>query len=192
MALSTARMHKVRGRPPLLAGDQLFDPLPFLVGQVAWVGFFVHLPILHNPGRLFRQALRETETSALSVRLGNYSASHFEGSAYCIVSSSLIKIVGPSFAVGFLAREHMKDTAHDRVCHGDHRPILPTTCRQALIQRREIRPLGSYGGMGELGQDSSEGTIPLAGFARALLARTFIVARGHAGPCRQTRCSFKP
>src|SRR5207249_11273611 len=36
----------------------IFDPLPFLVGQVAWIYFFVHLPILHNPRRLFRQALR--------------------------------------------------------------------------------------------------------------------------------------
>src|SRR6266478_2400414 len=38
-------------------GDHLFDPLPFLVGQVAWIYFFVHLPIVHNPRRLFRQAL---------------------------------------------------------------------------------------------------------------------------------------
>ena len=27
-------------------GDQLFDPLPLLVGQVAWIDFFVHLPIV--------------------------------------------------------------------------------------------------------------------------------------------------
>jgi hypothetical protein len=76
---------------------------------------------------------------------------------HCGVSSSLIKIVGPSFAVGFLAREHVKDTAHDHVCHSDNRPILPTPCREALIQRREIRPLRAYGGMGELGQDGSRG-----------------------------------
>ena len=38
--------------------DQIFDPLPFLVGQVAWIYFFVHIPMLHNPRRLFRQALR--------------------------------------------------------------------------------------------------------------------------------------
>ena len=86
----------------------------------------------------------------------------------------------------------MKDTAHERVCHGNNRPILPTTCRKALIQRREIRPLRPYGGMGELGQDGSQGPIPLASFARTLLARTFIVARGHAGPCGQPRCGFKP
>ena len=80
---------------------------------------------------------------------------------YCVVSSSLIKIVGPSFAIGFLAREHVKDTTHDRVGHSDNRPILPTPCREALIQRREICPLGPYGGMGELGQDGSEGAIPI-------------------------------
>jgi hypothetical protein len=38
--------------------DHIFDPLPFLVGQVAWICFFVHIPMLHNPRRLFRQALR--------------------------------------------------------------------------------------------------------------------------------------
>src|SRR6266581_1877442 len=38
--------------------DHLFDPLPFLVGQVAWICLFIHIPILHNPRRLFRQALR--------------------------------------------------------------------------------------------------------------------------------------
>ena len=54
---------------------------------------------------------------------------------HCVVSSSLIEIVGPSFAVGFLARKHVKDTAHDRVCHGDNRPILPTTCREGLCRK---------------------------------------------------------
>src|SRR5215468_7897076 len=39
-------------------GDQIFAPLPFLVGQVAWVYCFVHIPMLHNSRRLFRQALR--------------------------------------------------------------------------------------------------------------------------------------
>ena len=46
--------------------DHLFDPLPFLVGQVAWICFFVHIPMLHNPRRLFRQALSST--------LSNYAA----------------------------------------------------------------------------------------------------------------------
>src|SRR5215468_756053 len=41
------------------SGDHIFDPLPFLVGQVAWVYCFVHIPMLHNSRRLFRQALRD-------------------------------------------------------------------------------------------------------------------------------------
>src|SRR4029450_1473984 len=46
------------GASPAFGGwDHLFDPLPFLVGQVAWICFFVHIPMLHNPRRLFRQAL---------------------------------------------------------------------------------------------------------------------------------------
>src|ERR1700720_1697435 len=49
--------------------DQIFDPLPFLVGQVAWIYFFVHIPILHNPRRLFRQALRDGRHSARSDRI---------------------------------------------------------------------------------------------------------------------------
>src|SRR5215471_17537491 len=44
-------------------GDQLFDPLPFFVGQVAWICFFVHTPMLHNSRRLFRQALRSSGKS---------------------------------------------------------------------------------------------------------------------------------
>src|SRR6266478_3029483 len=39
-------------------GNQIFDPLPFLVSEVAWIYFFVHLHILHNLRRLFRQALK--------------------------------------------------------------------------------------------------------------------------------------
>jgi hypothetical protein len=42
------------------SGAHIFDPLPFLVGQVAWICFFVHTSMLHNPQRLFRQALSST------------------------------------------------------------------------------------------------------------------------------------
>jgi hypothetical protein len=31
----------------------------FFVGQVAWICFFLHIPILHNSRRLFRQALSD-------------------------------------------------------------------------------------------------------------------------------------
>src|SRR5215470_12485646 len=48
-------------------GDQLFDPLPFFVGQVAWICFFVHTPMLHNSRRLFRQALRASAMATPSM-----------------------------------------------------------------------------------------------------------------------------
>ena len=41
-------------------GDQLFDPLPFFVGQVAWICLVMHIAVLDNPRRLFRQALSST------------------------------------------------------------------------------------------------------------------------------------
>src|SRR2546421_11695493 len=31
-----------RASPAFGGGDQLFDPLPFFVGQVAWICFFIH------------------------------------------------------------------------------------------------------------------------------------------------------
>src|ERR671932_332373 len=52
--------------------DHLFDPLPFLVGQVAGIRFFVHTPMLHNPRRLFRQALRQGKHSWLLSLLGTW------------------------------------------------------------------------------------------------------------------------
>src|SRR5215475_5805936 len=49
-----------RASTALSGWDHLFDPLPCLIGQVAWICFFVHIPMLHNPRRLFRQALSTT------------------------------------------------------------------------------------------------------------------------------------
>src|ERR1700687_5382554 len=59
-------------------GDQLSNPRPFLVGQIAWIYFFVHISILPNPRRLFRQALRTRptvrRTLTRSVRMGSCSS----------------------------------------------------------------------------------------------------------------------
>src|SRR4030095_16808684 len=56
-------------------GDHIFDPLPFLVGQVAWVYCFVHNPMLHNPRRLFRQALK-TEYQSIPQGVRSSPPSH--------------------------------------------------------------------------------------------------------------------
>src|SRR5918999_4604976 len=39
-------------------GYEPFDRIPLLVGEVAWIQFFVHVPILSDRRGLFRQALR--------------------------------------------------------------------------------------------------------------------------------------
>ncbi len=44
-----------------------------------------------------------------------------------------VKIVGPQFAVHFIAGEHVKDTTHNGVRHGNDGPLLPTTYSEALI-----------------------------------------------------------
>jgi hypothetical protein len=104
----------------------------------------------------------------------------------------LAKIVSPEFAIRFLAGKQMKNTDHDRMRYSDDRSLLPTTCGKALIERGEIRVLGPHGSMRELGQDRSEGAMAPAGFARALLAHTFVVAWGHTGPPRAARSQTVP
>src|SRR5262245_55879984 len=53
-----------RASPTFGGGDQLFDPLRFFVGQVAWICLFIHISILHNPRRLLRQALTDAKAVA--------------------------------------------------------------------------------------------------------------------------------
>jgi hypothetical protein len=40
------------------------------------------------------------------------------------LSPPFVKIVGPQFPVFFLAGEHVKDTTHHGVRHGNDRPLL--------------------------------------------------------------------
>ena len=44
-----------------------------------------------------------------------------------------VKIVGPEFAVRFIAGEHVKDTAHDGVRYGNDGPLLSTAYGEALV-----------------------------------------------------------
>src|SRR5262249_10929990 len=44
-----------------------------------------------------------------------------------------VKIIGPQFTVTFIAREHVKDTTHNGVRHGNDGPLLPTADGQTLI-----------------------------------------------------------
>jgi hypothetical protein len=53
-----------------------------------------------------------------------------------------VKILGPQFTILFIAREHVKDTTHHGVRHGNDGPFLPPADGEALIEGRQIRVLG--------------------------------------------------
>ena len=51
-------MHKVRQHPPAFGGEiSSLISLPFFVGQVAWICFFIHILILHNRTKTFPDRL---------------------------------------------------------------------------------------------------------------------------------------
>src|SRR5262245_17110095 len=70
-------------------------------------------------------------------------------------------------------------------------PLLSTAYGEALIEDGERGVLCPHSGVGELGQERPEGAIALPRFARALLARTFILPWCHTGPCGQARGGLK-
>lgn len=79
----------------------------------------------------------------------------------------------------------MKRTDHDGVGHRDDGLFLPPTSAQTLVQVGQIHLLRLDGCMGDLGQVRAQGAITLAGLARPLFPRTFIIARGHPHRGRQ-------
>src|SRR5215510_2062061 len=69
--------------------------------------------------------------------------------------------------------------------------LLSMAYGEALIEGGERGVLCPHSGVGELGQERPEGAIALPRFARALLARTFILPWCHTGPCGQARGGLK-
>jgi hypothetical protein len=74
-----------------------------------------------------------------------------------------IEVMGHEILRGFLAREHAKGTDNHRVRDGDDGPFLPPSGRQAVIQGRQVRPLGARRGVGQLREDRPEGLVPRRG-----------------------------
>jgi hypothetical protein len=95
-----------------------------------------------------------------------------------------INTVGAHVPIGFLSHQHTKDTGDLRMGHGDHGFLASTTCCQAVRQGRPVGPLGTSRGVGQWSQDGSQGLIPVAGAAVALLACAGIVPRGNPDPGR--------
>jgi hypothetical protein len=92
-----------------------------------------------------------------------------------VVAPLFTKIVGPQFTIRFVAREHMEGTDHDCMSHGHDRLPSPPTGSEALIQGRQIAPLGAGRRMGHLGQPGSEDTVAFARLPRPLFAGALVV-----------------
>jgi hypothetical protein len=99
-------------------------------------------------------------------------------STHKVVPALLVKTVGAQVPIGFLSHQHMKDTGDLRTGHGDNGFLASTTRRHAVRQGRQVGPLGTSRGAGQLSQDGSQGLIPVAGAAVVLLACAGIVPRG--------------
>ncbi len=136
--------------------DHLFDPLPFFVGQVAWIYFFAHLPILHNLRRLFRQALRSRpDVAGLASDDGAVVMN-----PYCLLSEEEREAVAlneaarvvmstradlrPDFALtpeqeaafaNYGPPEAVKATVAARVLSGDPSALIPTAEQMAFVVR---------------------------------------------------------
>ena len=101
------------------------------------------------------------------------------------VLALFVKTVGAQAPIGFLSHQHPKATGALRMGHGDNGFLASTMCPQAVRQGRQVGPLGTSPGVGQLSQEGSQGLIPVAGTAVALLACAGIVPRGDPDPGRQ-------
>src|SRR4030095_9953408 len=94
-------------------GDQIFDPLPFLVSQVAWIDFFVHLPIVPTyedfSDRLFRSHGPHKPQIKYLVLGSGYCASFARAMRTLIERGALIPAthrVPDIYHLGLGTREH--------------------------------------------------------------------------------------
>src|SRR5215475_13285853 len=89
---------------------------------------------------------------------------------------------GAEFPIRLVADENIKHTDQDGVGYGDNRALLPPACGQPAEERREIRPLGMRGTVGQLYEPRPQRTVPLAGFPGAPFPGAFIMAGRDPGP----------
>jgi hypothetical protein len=101
------------------------------------------------------------------------------------VPALFVKTVDAQAPIGFLLHQHTNDTGTLRMGHGDNRFLVSTTCRQAVRQGRQVGPLGTSRGVGQLSQDGLQVLIPVAATAVARLACAGIIPRGDPDPGRQ-------
>ena len=79
----------------------------------------------------------------------------------------------------------MGGTHDDRMRHRHDGALLPSARREALIQGRQVGPLGAGRRMGQLCQARAQGSVAFASLPRAPLPGTLVIARCHPAPGRQ-------
>src|SRR5262252_7263579 len=74
-----------------------------------------------------------------------------------------VKMGGAEFPIWLVADEDIKHTDQDGVGDSDKRALLPPAGGQPAEERRQIRPLGMRGTVGQLHEPRPQRPVPLAG-----------------------------
>ena len=75
-----------------------------------------------------------------------------------------VKMGGAEFPIRLVADADIKHTNQDGVGDGENRTLLPPSCGQPAEERRQRRPFGMRGTVGQLHQPRPQRPVPLAGF----------------------------
>jgi hypothetical protein len=93
-----------------------------------------------------------------------------------------ITVVDPQLTRRCMARPPMEGPDDDSMGDGHERPWLPPARGQTWGPGAQRRPLGSRGGMGDVGPARAQGAMAPAGFPRPRFPGPLVVARGHPRP----------
>src|SRR5262252_4943273 len=98
-----------------------------------------------------------------------------------------VKMGGAEFPIWLVADEDIKHTDQDGVGDSDKRALLPPAGGQPAEERRQIRPLGMRGTVGQLYEPRPQRPVALAGFPGAPFPGAFIIAGRDPGPRGEPR-----
>jgi hypothetical protein len=90
----------------------------------------------------------------------------FDEASSRVFRLKMVETVGPGFAVGFPALDHIIGHDQDRVGHRHHGALLATARREPPILCIQIGAFGPRGGVSRLHQGSSQDEMALAGLPR--------------------------
>src|SRR6516162_11825940 len=104
-----------------------------------------------------------------------------------LTMSEPVKMGGAEFPIWLVADEDRKHTDQDGVGDSDNRAVLPPAGGQPAEERRQIRPLGMRGTVGQLHQPRPQRTVPLAGCPGAPFPGACISAGSDPSPRSEPR-----